>query len=39
MTMPSPVPWLDPLLIPWFVATALSVAYVAWDAFTRNPEL
>lgn len=39
MTMPSPVPWLDPLLIAWFVATALSVAYVAWDAFTRNPEL
>ena len=39
MTMPSPVPWLDPLLIVWFVLTALSVAYVAWDAFTRNPEL
>lgn len=32
-------PWLDPLLIVWFVLTALSVAYVAWDAFTRNPEL
>ena len=39
MTMPSPVPWLDPLLIVWFGLTALSVAYVAWDAFTRNPEL
>ena len=39
MTMPSPVPWLDPLLVGWFVLTALSVAYVAWDAFTRNPEL
>ena len=38
-TMPSPAPWLDPLLIAWFVLTGLSVAYVAWDAFTRNPEL
>jgi hypothetical protein len=37
--MPSPVPWLDSVLIAWFVLTALSVAYVAWDAFTRNPEL
>lgn len=27
------------MLIGWFVLTALSVAYVAWDAFTRNPEL
>jgi hypothetical protein len=26
-------------LIVWFVLTGLSVAYVAWDAFTRNPEL
>ena len=39
MTMPSPYPWLDTVLIVWFVLTALSVAYVAWDAFTRNPEL
>jgi hypothetical protein len=38
-TMPSPVQWLDPLLVAWFVLTALSVAYVAWDAFARNPEL
>lgn len=37
--MPSPLPWLDPVLAVWFVLTALSVAYVAWDAFTRNPEL
>ena len=37
--MPSPAPWLDAVLIGWFVLTALSVAYVAWDAFTRNPEL
>ncbi|WP_286772152.1 DUF4396 domain-containing protein [Sphingomonas sp. 66-10] len=27
------------MLVAWFVLTALSVAYVAWDAFTRNPEL
>ena len=39
MTMSSPLPWLDPVLAAWFVITALSVAYVAWDAFTRNPEL
>jgi Domain of unknown function (DUF4396) len=26
-------------LIAWFVLTGLSVVYVAWDAFTRNPEL
>lgn len=26
-------------LIVWFVLTGLSVLYVAWDAFTRNPEL
>jgi len=30
---------LDYALIAWFVLTGLSVAYVAWDAFTRNPEL
>ena len=39
MTMPSPAPWLDAVLIGWFVLTAISVAYVACDAFTRNPEL
>ncbi|MCH4894929.1 DUF4396 domain-containing protein [Sphingomonas sp. SFZ2018-12] len=39
MTMPSPAPWLYAVLVGWFVLTALSVAYVAWDAFTRNPEL
>jgi hypothetical protein len=39
VTMPSPAPWLDAVLIGWFVLTAISVAYVAWDAFTRNPEL
>ncbi|MEO9130842.1 MAG: DUF4396 domain-containing protein [Sphingomonas sp.] len=39
MTTSSPVPWLDTVLVVWFALTALSVAYVAWDAFTRNPEL
>lgn len=39
MTMSPNLPWLDPLLAAWFVLTALSVAYVAWDASTRNPEL
>lgn len=31
--------WLDSVLAAWFVLTGLSVAYVAWDAFTQNPEL
>ncbi len=26
-------------LLVWFLLTGLSVAYVAWDAFTRTPEL
>jgi hypothetical protein len=30
---------LHDALIAWFVLTGLSVVYVAWDAFTRNPEL
>jgi len=30
---------LEYALIAWFVLTGLSVVYVAWDAFTRNPEL
>ncbi|MBI2755921.1 MAG: DUF4396 domain-containing protein [Chloroflexi bacterium] len=30
---------LDGALIAWFVLTGLSVAYVAWDAFTANPEM
>jgi hypothetical protein len=37
--MSSPNSWLDSLLIAWFVLTAVSVAYVAFDAFTRNREL
>jgi len=30
---------IDAILAIWFVLTGVSVAYVAWDAFTRNPEL
>jgi len=30
---------VDVTLIAWFVLTVASVAYVAWDAFTYNPEL
>ena len=30
---------IDNVLIFWFSLTALSVVYVAWDAFTKNPEL
>lgn len=30
---------IDAALIVWFSLTGLSVAYVAWDSFTRNPEL
>ena len=30
---------IDAAFIVWFILTGLSVAYVAWDAFTRNPEL
>lgn len=37
--MPYPNSWLDTVVLGWFVLTALSVAYVAWDAFNRNPEL
>lgn len=39
MAYPYEMQWLDPLLVGWFVLTALALAYVAWDAFTRNPEL
>jgi len=29
----------DALLLVWFAAVIISVAYVAWDAFTYNPEM
>ncbi len=35
----GPFPWIDLILIGWFSLTALSVAYVAWDAYRNNPEL
>ncbi len=37
--MPDPGRTIDVALAIWFVLTALSVGYVGWDAFTRNPEL
>jgi len=30
---------IDTILFVWFGLTAISALYVAWDAFTRNPEL
>lgn len=30
---------IDTALVAWFALTALSAAYVAWDAFRRNPEM
>lgn len=37
--MSSPIGWIDTVLVAWFALTTLSVLYVAWDTFTRNPEL
>ncbi len=31
--------WIDVVLLVWFGLTALSVGYVAWDAYRNNPEL
>ncbi|MEO5511497.1 MAG: DUF4396 domain-containing protein, partial [Longimicrobiales bacterium] len=31
--------WIDIVLLAWFSVTILSVIYVAYDAFTRNPEM
>lgn len=30
---------IDTALVAWFALTAVSAAYVAWDAFRRNPEM
>src|SRR5215212_5832289 len=35
----GPLAWIDVILIGWFLLTVLSLAYVAWDAFTNNPEM
>ena len=41
LTVPllGPLAWIDVVLLGWFFVTALSVAYVAWDAYTNNPEM
>ncbi|HEV8489770.1 MAG TPA: hypothetical protein VGQ58_08305 [Candidatus Limnocylindrales bacterium] len=35
----GPFPWIDLVLLVWFMLTAFPVAYVAWDAWRNNPEL
>jgi hypothetical protein len=35
----GPLAWIDAILLVWFVLTALSLIYVAWDAVTNNPEM
>lgn len=35
----GPLAWVDIVLLAWFALTAMSVAYVAWDAWRNNPEL
>jgi hypothetical protein len=35
----GPLPWVDVALLVWFVLVLASTAYVAWDAFTKNPEM
>ncbi len=35
----GPLAWIDMVLLVWFALTLLSVGYVAWDAFTNNPEM
>ncbi|MBI3739001.1 MAG: DUF4396 domain-containing protein [Chloroflexi bacterium] len=31
--------WIDAILLVWFTLTFISVIYVAYDAFTNNPEM
>jgi len=35
----GPMAWIDVVALLWIVLALLSTAYVAWDAFTQNPEL
>ncbi len=35
----GPLAWIDVILLVWFTLTAFSVIYVAYDAFTNNPEM
>jgi hypothetical protein len=34
----GPLAWIDVVLLGWFALTALSVLYVAYDTFTKNPD-
>ncbi len=38
-TTASSSSWIDGALYVWFILTAISVFYVAWDAYHNNPEL
>lgn len=35
----GPLARIDVILLVWFAVTLASVVYVAWDAFTNNPEM
>lgn len=35
----GPYPWVDLVLLVWFGLVAVSVVYVAWDAYRNNPEM
>jgi hypothetical protein len=35
----GPLAWIDVVLLVWFALTLISVIYVAYDAFTKNPEM
>jgi hypothetical protein len=35
----GPLAWIDVVLLVWFALTLVSVIYVAYDAFTKNPEM
>ena len=35
----GPLAWIDVVVLGWIVITLVSAAYVAWDAFSNNPEL
>jgi hypothetical protein len=35
----GPLAWVDVVLLAWFTLTLVSLAYVAWDSFTNNPEM
>ncbi len=35
----GPLAWIDVVVLGWIALTLAATAYVAWDAFTNNPEL